>query len=137
MLEDVLFEHFLHNVREFHAGMRKQLDAIVVVRVVRCRDDDAGLIVILTHKTGYARRGDHAGKSDGRTSRAEAGGEQCGDVRAGFARVRAQQDASRWMLLPEIRAESATRRIEGGVVERWCSGNAANSVCAEQFFRHE
>ena len=137
MLEDVRFERFFDGIRELHACVREKLYAVVVVRIVRGGNNDAGLKIILANEAGDAGRGDDASKSDGTTGLRESGGEKSGDVRAGFARVHADEDVSGGVLAAQIGSERAARGIKSGVVERRSAGNAANSISSEKFFGHE
>jgi len=67
----------------------------------------------------------------------EAGGKESGDVRAGFARVHADEDVSSGMLANQIGGERAAGGEESGVVERRSAGDAANAIGSEKLFRHE
>jgi hypothetical protein len=72
MLEDIEFELFFNRVGEFHSGVRKQFNAIVLKRIVRSGDDHTGLKVALANKAGYAGGSDHAGKGNSGASLREA-----------------------------------------------------------------
>ncbi len=58
-------------------------------------------------------------------------------MRAGFARVHADEDVSSGMFANQIGRERAARGEESCVVERRSAGDAANAVGTEKFFRHE
>ena len=63
-------------------------------------------------------------------------GEQGGHVRTRFASVQADEDMSRAMFSPEIRAERASRGVERGVVQRRRARYAANPVGSKKLFAH-
>lgn len=137
VLEDVRFQSFFDGVRELHARVREKLYAVVVVGIVRGGDNDTGLEIILSDEAGDARSGDDAGKSDGRTGVREAGGEEGGDVRAGFASVHADENVSGGVFAEKIASKSAASGKKSGVVERRRPGNAANTIGSKEFFGHE
>ena len=64
MFENVRFESLFDRVRELHACVGEKLYAVVVIRIVRCGNDDAGLKIILADEAGDAGCGDNARKSD-------------------------------------------------------------------------
>jgi hypothetical protein len=136
MLEDVCFERFLDGVRELHALVGKEFYAVVVVRIVRGGDNHSRLKIILAHETSNAGSGDYAGKGDGGAGLREAGGEERGDVRAGFAGVHAHEHVRGGMFPKQVGGESAAGGEESSVVERRSAGNAANTVGSEKFFGH-
>jgi hypothetical protein len=137
MLKDVRFESFFDGIRELHACVREKLYAVVVIGIVGSGNNNAGLKIILADEAGDAGGGNDARKSDGRALMGEAGGKECGDMRAGFARVHADEDASRGMFANQIGRERTARGEESRVVERRSAGDAANAVGTEKFFRHE
>ena len=57
-------------------------------------------------------------------------------MRAGLARIHPDENASAGMLARKISAQSASRGIQSGVVERSFAGFASNSIGAEELFRH-
>jgi len=137
VLKNVCFERFFDGIGELHAGVGEKLYAIVVIRIVRGGNNNAGLKIILADEAGDAGGGDDACKSDGRALMGEAGGKESGDVRAGFARVHADEDVSSGMFANQIGGERAAGGEESGVVEWRSAGDAANAVGSEKFFRHE
>ena len=116
--------------------MRKQLHTVVLKGIVRGGDDHAGLKIILANKTGHAWSGDHAGKGHGGASLRKTRRQQGRDVRAGFARVHADQHMSRAMFALEIGAERTSGGVEGGVVQRRRARDTANPVGSKKLFRH-
>ena len=58
-------------------------------------------------------------------------------MRARFARVHADEDASRAMLAAQVGAKGAARRVKSRIVQRRSAGDAADSVRAEEFFGHK
>jgi hypothetical protein len=137
MLEDVGFESFFYGIRELHASVREKLYAIVVVRIVGRGNNDAGLEIILADEASYTGRGDDACKSYRRASLGEPGGEESGDVGAGFASVHADENVRGGVFAKQIGGERAARGEKSGVVERRSAGNAANTIGSEKFFGHE
>ncbi len=71
--------------------MREKLHAIIVVGIVGSRDDYAGLKIILANQAGNSRRGDDAGKFRAGSGLLQTRGQQRGDMRARFARIRADE----------------------------------------------
>ena len=49
-------------IGELHAFMRKEFDAVVLIRIVRCGDDDADMKIVVADKAGNAGSGEYAGK---------------------------------------------------------------------------
>ena len=137
VLENVRFEYFFDGIGKLHAGVREKLYAIVVVRIVRSGNDNAGLKIILADEAGDAGGGDDACKCDGCSRMGEAGGKQGGNVRSGFAGVHADEDVSSGMYANQIGRERTASSKESRVVERGSTGNTANAVGSEKVFRHE
>ncbi len=137
MFQNISFEFFFDGIRELHARVGEELHAIVVVRIVRGGDDDAGLKIVLANETGDAGSGDNAGKSDGGSGLREAGGEESGDMRSGFTCIHANENVSGGMFAEQIGGEGTSGSKKSGVVERRSAGNAANTVGSEEFFGHE
>jgi hypothetical protein len=137
MLKNICFECFLNRIGELHAGVREKLYAVVLIRIVRSGNDNAGLKIILADEAGDTGSGNDACKSDGCALMDEAGGQESGDMRAGFAGVHADEDVSSGMFANQIGRERAAGGEESGVVERRSAGDAANAVGSEKFFRHE
>lgn len=137
MLEDIGFELFLDGIREFHASVREKFYAIVVIRIVRGGDYHAGVKVVLSNETSDSRGGNDAGKGDSGASLLESGGEKSRDMRPGLAGVHADENVGGGMFAKQVGSERAAGGKEGSVVERRSAGNAADAVCAEEFFGHE
>ena len=78
-------------VGKFHAARGNQLDAIIVIRIVRRGNHHAGGESFIANEPGHARSCEHARGNRLRACRREASGETFFDVRAGFARVAADQ----------------------------------------------
>jgi hypothetical protein len=117
--------------------VREEFYAVVLVGIVGGGDNHAGLKVILAHQAGYAGRGDDSRKSDGAAGQPQSRGKKCGDVRAGFAGIHADEHVGGRMLPQQISAEGAAGGEERGVIERRSAGDTANSVRSEEFFGHE
>ena len=129
--ENLRFQRFFHRIGEFHARMRKQFHAVVVIGVVRCGDHNAGLEVILPHQTGNPGSGDDSGKLGARAGFLETRCQHGRDMQTGFTRVHADQGMRGAMLAAQKIAQCASGSEKGLVVERRRSGNTANSIRAE------
>src|SRR6266403_511515 len=136
MLENVGFELFFSGIRKFHAFMGEKFHAIVLKWVVRSRNDNAGLKIILAHEAGHARSGNYAGEGGRGASLRETGSKLTGDVRAGLAGVHADQDMGFAVFAIQIRAQRAACGKESGVVQRRRAGDSANAIGSEEFFGH-
>ncbi len=137
VFENVGFQLFFDRVGELHAGVREKLDAIVLIGIVRCGDDDTCLKIILANEAGDAWGGDYTSESYGRPSVLEACSEESGDVRAGFAGIHANEGVGSGVLAEEIGGERTAGGKKSRVVERRGAGNAANAVGTEKLFGHE
>lgn len=136
MLENVRFEFFFDGIRELHASVRKEFHAVVLIRIVRRGNNDAGLKIILADQAGHARSGDDASECDGGAGLLQASGEESSDVRAGFPGVHADQNASSGMFAEQKGGKRAASSEKSSVVERRSAGNAADAVGSEKFFGH-
>ena len=134
--ENFRFQRFFHRIRKFHARMREQFHAIVVIRIVRCGDHHAGLKIILPHQAGNSGSGDDAGKLGARAGFLKTRGQHSRDMRTRFTRVHADQGMRGAMLAEQKTAQCASSSEKGLVIERRRSGNTANSIRAEKFFCH-
>ncbi len=92
MVKNVGFQSFLDGIRELHARVGEEFDAIVIKRIMRSRDDNAGLKIALPDEASDARSGNHTGEGNGRAGLREASSEKRSDVRAGFPRVHADEN---------------------------------------------
>jgi hypothetical protein len=137
MFENVGFESLFDGVRELHACMREKFYTVVVVRIVGGGNDHASLKIILANEAGDAGRSDDASKSDGTTGLRESGGEESGNMRAGFAGVHADEDVGGRVFAKQISGERASGGKKSGVVKRRSAWNAANTIGSEKFFGHE
>ncbi len=114
----------------------EQLDAVVRVRVVARRDDDAGLGAGLPRQVGHPRGGDHTGIAHLDSGGGEAGGEPAADLGGALAGVAAEHHprggAFTRALLAESLAEMDGERRHRRAVERRLAEVAADAVGAEQ-----
>ena len=90
---NVSFDLVFHLVGQLVAGARKDLDTVELHRVVRCRDHDTGICVVLTHQIGHGGGGQHAQTFHIRAHAAQTGGQGGFQHIAGLAGVLADQDA--------------------------------------------
>lgn len=137
VLENIGFEFEFDGIREFHAGVREKLHAIVVVRIVRGGNNNASLKIVLADETGDARCGDNAREGNGCAGVFEPGSEEGSNVGAGFAGVHADKNVCGRVFAEQKGGERTAGGEKSGVVERRSARNAANAVGSEQFFGHE
>jgi hypothetical protein len=116
--------------------VREKFDAIVLIRIVRGRDDDADVEIILADEAGDAGSGEDAGEGNGSATLDEAGGDDGGDVWAGFAGVRADKRVRGGVVAVEIFGDGKAEGEESGIVEGRSSGNAADTICSKKLSRH-
>src|SRR5579883_475727 len=135
--EDAPLDLFLGGIRKFHAGVGKELHTIVLIGIVRGGDDHACLKIVLADQAGYSGGGDDTGKSDRRAGFGQALGKEGSDVRAGLARIHADQNAGGAVLVPQVLAESQTGGVKRRVVQGRSTRDSADAVSAEEFFGHE
>jgi len=136
MLQDSRFDSLLDGVRKLHAFVGEKFDAIVLVRIVRGRDDDTDVKIVLAHEASNARSGEYACKRNGGAALKEAGGDDGRNVWAGFAGVRADEGVRRTVVAMKILGNGKADRKESGVVEGRSSGDAADTVCSKKLSRH-
>src|SRR6266849_21978 len=136
MLEYIGLKLFFYDIRKLHARMGEKFHPIVLKWFMRCRDDHTGLKIILAHEAGHARSGNHTGECGRGAGLNQTGSEKTGNVRAGLARVHADQDMSFAVLAIQIGAQRAAGSKERGVVQRRRTRDAANTIGSEEFFGH-
>jgi len=98
--------------------------------------DHTDVKVILSNETGNAGGGENSGGGHGGASVGKARGDDGGNVRAGFASVRAYKRVGRRMIAMKIFGDGTAERKKSGVVERGSSGDAADAVGAKKLSRH-
>ena len=138
-LEDQRFDFGFDGIGEFHAVGGDELHAVVVIRIVRGGDDDAGAEFFAADEPGDAGSGDDAGGNGFGAGSGESAGDAFGNVRTGFAGVAADEDARLGTgagVRAQVGAERVADAIECGVIERVDAGEAANAVSAEELFGH-
>src|SRR5580692_2560811 len=132
-MENFFFHGQLHCVGEFVAVAAEELDAVVLPWIVRGGDDYAGVEAMCACEECDGRCGDDAGAFDVRTCFAQARGEGCGDPRAGFAGVAAQENARLSAGFAQRVRQREADGIDGGGVERRFAGDGADAVSTEEF----
>lgn len=85
-------ELILDGIRQLVAVAAEELDAVVVERIVRGRDDDAGLSLMLACEVCDGRRRDDAGEHRAAARRADAGRQRRLEHLARDARIAADDD---------------------------------------------
>src|SRR5438128_6841666 len=98
MLENSGFDFLFDGIGEFHAFVREEFDAIVVIRIVRSGDDHADVKIILANEASDARCGENSRGGNGSAAVYEARSDDGGNVRTGFAGVRADERVGRSMI---------------------------------------
>ena len=136
MLENIVFQFLFHGVGEFHARMREEFYAVVLKRIVRGGDHHACLKIVLANQASHSGRGDDSGESNGCAGLRKARGQERSDVRAGFARVHADQDMRCTKLALQVSPEGTPCGVERGVIQRRSTGHASNAIGSEKFFGH-
>ena len=133
-LDQLLLEVFLAGVGPLAAVRAEDLDAVVLVRIVRGRDRHARGGADLEHELGDSRCGDHAGRGHAAARLAQPGGE-VGDDRGGrLAGVAADDDARR-SRSGEPAAQLAAEQPHRSRIERIRTRPAPKSVGPEELQR--
>ena len=123
---------------ELLAFAREHLDAVVLVRIVRRRDDYSRVVAVRTREIRHGRRGNDAGARDRRAFPARAVRQLALDPRARFARVAADQQPGPFRGIRPLAArrhrahERCAQPPDGRRIERVTAGDAADAVGAEQ-----
>jgi len=136
MLENSGFDFLFDGIRKLHAFMREEFYAIVLIRVVGSGDDNAYVKIILANEAGNAGGGENSGRGNRGAAVSEARSDDGGNVRTGFAGVRADERVRRRVIAMKVFGDGAAESKERGVVERGSTGNAADTVGAEKLSRH-
>jgi hypothetical protein len=117
--------------------VRKKLYAVVLIRIVRRRDNDAGMEIVLPDEAGNAGCGENSSERNGSTSVSEARGDDGGDVRARFAGIGSDERVWRRMIAMEKRGYGNAEGEKSGVIERRSTGDAADAVRSKKLSRHK
>jgi len=126
----------LHLVIEFLASRRKDLDAIIAKRIVRCRDDDAGVKAEGACNISHTRRRNDACGFDAGAGRNRAASKRRFDLRPGLACVAANQQARGMTeIAPDINDQGATDPFDRRIVERKLAGPASDAIGSEKLCR--
>src|SRR5262249_13484280 len=131
LVEEPVLEVLLFLVGPLAAVRAEDLDAVVLVRIVRCRDRDAGARAELEDELRDAGSGDDAGRRDVATAVREAGGEVRDDAGRGLARIPPEDDPRR-PARRQTPAELAAEQPHRGRIERELAGLAAKAVRSEK-----
>ena len=131
-MEDFVLHGQFDRVGELESVAAEELDAVVSPRIVRGRDDHAGLKSMCPCQEGDGRSGDDARAFDAGSGLAQTGSECGGDPRAGLARIPAEDDFGLCSRL----AQGVTQRQATGedrvCIERKFSRDGANAVGTEE-----
>ena len=137
LVGDDRFDLALERFAELLAAPGEHLDAVVLERIVRGRDDQAGVVAHLAGDVGDGRRRQHPGGGDVCAFRAHAARELALDPLAGFPRIAPGDEAQ----LPAFGAHRAhQRRAEpryGLVIERKLARLSANAISTEESVGHK
>jgi hypothetical protein len=129
--EDLLLDQMLFFIRQFVTGMAEDLDAVILVRIMRGGDHHA------SGESSGASQIRHAGRSDdARGNRAdvplrEAGGHLRGDPRSGFARVHADEHGGARRRAAQVARERHAKGVHRCRIQRVIARYAAYAVRAE------
>ena len=136
-VENQFLDAALGLVIELEAFAREKLDAVVLKRIVRRRDDHAGVGAHAARQERDAGRRQRSDQPDVNAHRADARGHRGLEHVAGEARVLADQDAAMaaaWIL--ENVRERAAEPHRGFGGDRLGVGDAAHAVGAEEPVRN-
>jgi|SRR5215813_5327884 len=117
--------------------MRKELYPVVLIRIVRGRNNDASVKIVLTDEAGDAWRREHSRKRNRSPSMREARGNDGSDVKARLAGIRSNQSVRRRMIAMEKSSDRDPQREKSGVIERGCSGDTSDAVRSKELSRHK
>jgi hypothetical protein len=136
MFENAGFDFLFSGIGKLHAFVGEEFDTVVLIRIVGGRDDDPNMEIVVADEAGNAGRSENTRKRNGGPALEKTGGDDAGDVRTGFAGVRANQRVRRRMIAMKKFGNGKAQSKESGVVERRGSRDAANTVCSEKLSRH-
>ncbi len=120
-------------VVELESVAREQLDAVVLVGVVRRRDHRREVKAVAAHQQRRRRRREHAGEPGIATRRSHPGGDRGLEHLARLARVADDQDLRTLRFHPRHRSTGQREREVG---RQEMSRPATDAVRAEQLARH-
>ena len=92
--------------------------------------------IVLPNEAGNAGRGENSSERNGSASVSEASGNNGCDVRARFASIGSNQSVRRRMIAMEISGDGNAKGEKSGVIERRCTGDAADAVRSKELSRH-
>jgi hypothetical protein len=136
MFENASFDFLFRGIGKLHAFVGEEFDAVVLIRIVGGRDDDPNMKIIVADEAGDAGGSENTGKRNGGSALEKTSGDDAGDVRTGFAGVRANQRVRRRMVAMKKFGNGKAQSKESGVIERRGPRDAANTVCSEKLSRH-
>jgi hypothetical protein len=136
MLENSGFDFLFDRIRKLHPFVREEFDAVVLIRIVRSGDDDADVKIILANEASDARCGENSGGGNRSAAVYEARSDDGGNVRTGFAGVRADERVGRSMIAMKILSDRTAERKESSVIKGRSPGDAADTVGAKKLSRH-
>ena len=128
LVVDVCLDLLFHIVRQLVAGPGEDLDAVELHRVVRGRDDDTGVGVVLAHQIGYGGGGHDAQTLDVRAHTAQAGRQGSFQHIAGLAGVLADEDAGLMAGAAGQHGGSAASDEHRHLTGQICTGHAAHTI---------
>jgi hypothetical protein len=130
---DPNFELLLHGIVQLQSGRRKNLYAVVLVRIVGCTDHDSGLCPFARRKKRNRRSGDHAAHL-GHAAGVENGAIQHGlEPGSRDARIARDQDAWATIEISQVFRETKPDAVHRVAVQRGISGYSANSIRPEEW----
>src|SRR5579864_8125078 len=103
---------------------------------MRSRNHDTRCKSFLADQAGHAGRGDDSRKRAANAFPGEPGGNLGGNMRPGFAGIRADQHSRAIIPHAEVAPDAPAGPIKGLVVQRIFAGYTADTVSSEEFFGH-
>ena len=128
LIVDIGFNFVLHLVRQLVAGAGENFDAVEFHRVVRRRDDHAGVGVVLAHQIGHGGSGDDAQTLNVRAHAAQTGGQGSFQHITGLAGVLADEDTGLVASAAGQHGGSAASDEHRHLTGQVCTSHAAHTV---------
>ncbi len=129
--EDFLFDEVFFGIGQLEAVVAEDLQAVVLVGIVRSRDHDAGDERTGAREVGHAGGGDHAGVTHANALAGQASGHHFRDPRSAFARVRADHDLRARGMCDSVLTQRNAECIDCPWIQRKLSRHPANSIGTE------
>ncbi len=133
VVKNLVFHGQFHRVGQLEAVRAEELDAVVLPRIVRCRDHHARMETMRAREKRDRRRGDNARAFNLCAGFAQACGQRGRDPRAGLARVAAEKHFGFRCGFAQRVGQRQSDAVNGCGVERSLARDGANAVGSEKF----